>query len=69
MRVGILQELLEAIERRDWTDAMTIGRAALEQVSKMQEGAPGYSSPEERERYFDLDQADFIEAMHQAVVF
>jgi hypothetical protein len=77
MRVEILQELLEAIERCDWTGAMTIGRAALEQASKIknniahdggmhqaveepleqmsriERGAPSYSQREQSGQYFD----------------
>lgn len=53
MRVETLKEILEAIERRDWTEAMTIVRAALEQTSKIEGGAPSYSAPEEREQYFE----------------
>jgi hypothetical protein len=53
MTAEILQELLEAIERRDWTEAMTIGRAALEQMRKIEGCAPSCSSREHSGQYFD----------------
>ncbi len=53
MRVEGLQELLEAIERRDWTEAMTMVGAALEQASTIQGGAPCDSAREQSGQYFD----------------
>ncbi len=60
MRIDILRELFHAIQRDDWTEVITIAQAASEHVKKMQEDPPRYSTPEERGRDFDLDQADFI---------
>ncbi len=53
MRVEILQELLEAIERRDWTQAITMVGAALEQASTIQECAHCDSGREQSGQYFD----------------
>jgi hypothetical protein len=68
MRSGRFRELLAAIQREDWTEVITIAKAAAERASNMHGDAPRYPLPEEREHCFDLDQADYIQSMHQVVL-